>query len=129
MFFLRSHVCYIVNIKVYANICCTREQRWNHVSKVYFIVKKHKNAAKTLRQNQTELILLQCFCSIFLLEKLTLLQCLMGGPRAVSYIYAQRSVWITNSTRGSELKKQGCRAVFRTLPNMYDGVFPRKYNG
>ena len=31
---------------------------------------KAKNASKTLQQNQTGLILLQCFCSIFLLEKL-----------------------------------------------------------
>ena len=62
--------------------------------------KSKKNAAKTLQQNQTDLISLQCFRSIFLLQKLNLLQCLMGGPSAASYIYAQRSVWIRNATRG-----------------------------
>ena len=52
------------------------------------------NAAKTLQQNQTDLTLLQCFCSIFLPQKLKLLQCLIGGPRAASYIHAQRSTFL-----------------------------------
>ena len=43
------------------------------------MVKKQKNAAKTLQQNQTDLILLQC---------------LMGGPPAASYIHAQRSTFL-----------------------------------
>ena len=34
--------CHIINIKFSANICCTRGPRGNHVSKVYFIVKKKK---------------------------------------------------------------------------------------
>ena len=68
---------------------------------------KAKNASKTLQQNQTGLILLQCFCSIFLLEKLNLLQCLMRKPRAASYIHGQLSaalfccVWMENAARGT----------------------------
>ena len=67
---------------------------------------KAKNASKTLQQNQTGLILLQCFCSIFLLEKLNLLHCLMRKPRAASYIHGQLStalfccVWMENVARG-----------------------------
>ena len=63
---------------------------------------KAKNASKTLQR----LILLQCFCSIFLLEKLNLLHCLMRKPRAASYIHGQLStalfccVWMENVARG-----------------------------
>ena len=59
---------------------------------------------KTLQQNKTDLILLRCICSIFLLEKLDLLQCLMGGPRIASYILRSAAifycVWIKNAASG-----------------------------
>ena len=71
-----------------------RGPRRNHVSKVYFMVKKQKKCCKTLQQSQTQLILLQCFGSIFLPQKLNLLQCLMGGPRAAFYIRAQRRTFL-----------------------------------
>ena len=34
-----------------------------------------------------------------------------------------------NEESGKIFKKRGCRAVFRTLPNIYDGAYLRKYNG
>ena len=93
-----------MNINFSANICCTHGPRGNHVSKVYFTVKKQKNTAKTLQQNKTDLILLRCICSIFLLEKLALLQCLMGGPRIASYILRSAAlfycVWMKNAASG-----------------------------
>ena len=51
--------------------------------------KKKKDTAKTMQQNQTDMILLQCFCSIFLLQKLNLLQCLMGWE--VQYLISMHS--------------------------------------
>ena len=81
-------------MKVSAIICCTCGPRGNHVSKVYFMVKKKRNAAKILQQNPTDLILLQCCYRTFLLQKLNFLQCLMGGPSAGSYIHAQHSTCV-----------------------------------
>ena len=97
---LEKTCCYIINIKFSAKTCCTRGPRGNHVSKVYFMVKKQKNAAKTLQQNQTNLILLQYFCSIFLLQKLKLLQQWVGH---VQHLISMRSaarfccVWMKNA--------------------------------
>ena len=86
---LAKTCCNTINIKLSTNTCCTGGPPGNHVLKVYFMVKKQKNAAMTLQQNQTDLILLQCFCSIFLPQKLNLLQCLMGGQR--QYLISMRS--------------------------------------
>ena len=62
--------------------------------KSVFYGQKVKNAAKTPQENQIDFTLLQCFCSIFLLSKLNLLQCLMGGPRGSSDIHAQHSTFL-----------------------------------
>ena len=56
------------------------------------MVKKQKNALKTLQQDN--LILLQCCCSIFLLQKLNLLRFLIGEPHVASYIHAQCSTFL-----------------------------------
>ena len=36
---------------------------------------------------------------------------------------------LSKQKRWKNIKKRGCRAVFRTLPNICDGAFVRKYNG
>ena len=59
-----------------------------------FYGQKAKNAGKTLQQNKTDLILLQCFCSICLPPKSNFQRCLMGGSRVASYIHAQRSTFL-----------------------------------
>ena len=41
------------------------------------------------------------------------------------YIFTQ----VSKQRKWKNIKKRGCRAVFRTLPNIYDGAFLRKYNG
>ena len=69
--------------KIFCKYLLHTRPRGNHVSEVYFMVKKQKNAAKTLQQNQSDLILLQCFYSIFLLQKLNLLQCLICAQRSI----------------------------------------------
>ena len=48
--------------------------------KSVFYGQKAKNAAKRLQH--------------FLLQKLNLLQCLIGGPRLTSYIHVQRSTFL-----------------------------------
>ena len=35
----------------------------------------------------------------------------------------------SNEESGKIFKKRGCRAVLRTMPNISDGEFLRKYNG
>ena len=41
------------------------------------------------------------------------------------YIFTQ----VSKQRKWKNIKKPGCRAVFRNLPNIYDGAFLRKYNG
>ena len=41
------------------------------------------------------------------------------------YIFTQ----VSKQRKWKNIKKRGCRAVFRTLPNIYDGAFQRKFNG
>ena len=41
------------------------------------------------------------------------------------YIFTQ----VSKQRKWKNIKKRGCRAVFRTLLNIYDGAFLRKYNG
>ena len=55
---------------------------------------KSKKCWKTLQQNKTDLILLQCFCSICLPPKSNFQRCLMGGSRVASYIHAQCSTFL-----------------------------------
>ena len=41
------------------------------------------------------------------------------------YIFPQ----VSKQRKWKNIKKRGCRVVFRTLLNIYDGAFLRKYNG
>ena len=36
---------------------------------------------------------------------------------------------VSKQRKWKNIKKRGCRTVFRTLPNIYDGALLRKYNG
>ena len=37
-------------------------------------------------------------------------------------------IQVSKRRKWKNIKKRGCRAVFNTLPNIYDGAFLRKYN-
>ena len=41
------------------------------------------------------------------------------------YIFTQ----VSKQRKWKNIKKRGCIAVFRTLPNIYDGAFLQKYHG
>ena len=74
---------YIINKIFYKYLLHTWATR-KSCFKSLFYGQKAKNWCKTL----------QCFCSILLLQKLNLLQCLIGGPRVASYIHAQRRTFL-----------------------------------
>ena len=38
-------------------------------------------------------------------------------------------IQVAKQRKWKNIKKRDCRAVFRTLPYIYDGMFLRKYNG
>ena len=38
-------------------------------------------------------------------------------------------IQVAKQRKWKNIKKRGCRAIFRTLPNIYDEEFLRKYNG
>ena len=64
-------------------------------------------------------------CNIFDLPHLSKLAADLQKKNKNVYIFTQVSkqrTWKNN-------KKPGCRAVFRNLPNIYDGAFLQKYNG
>ena len=37
-------------------------------------------------------------------------------------------IQVSKQRNGKNIKKRGCRAIFRPLPNIYDGAFLQKYN-
>ena len=49
--------------------------------------------------------------------------CLLEEKQNV-YIFIQ----VSKQIKWKNIKKRGCKAVFRTLPNIFDGAFLGKYN-
>ena len=43
--------------------------------------------------------------------------------------YVHVLIQVTKQRKWRNIKKRDSRVVFRTLPNIYDGAFLRKYNG
>ena len=64
-------------------------------------------------------------CNIFDLCHMSKLAADFQKKNKNVYIFTQ----VSKQRKWKNIKKQGCRAVFRTLPNIYDRVFLRKYNG
>ena len=63
--------------------------------------------------------------NIFDLRHMSKLAANFEKKNKIVYIFTQ----VSKQRKWKNIKERGCRAVFRTLPNTYDGAFLRKYNG
>ena len=88
---LEKTCCYIINIKFSAKTCCSRGPRGNHVSKVYFMVKKTKKCCKNTAAKSDEFDFVAVFLQYIFAAKI---DAVMGGSHAASYIYAQCSTFL-----------------------------------
>ena len=62
---------------------------------------------------------------IFLITSHELTSCRLSEEKPNAHIFTQ----VPKQRKWKNIKKRGCRAAFRTLPNIYNGAFLQKYNG
>ena len=65
------------------------------------------------------------YCIIFLFTSHEQISCRLTEEKQNINIFTQ----VSKQRKWKNIKKRGCRAIFRTLPNIYNGAFLQKYNG
>ena len=65
------------------------------------------------------------YCIIFLFTSHEQISCRLTEEKQNINIFTQ----VSKQRKWKNIKKRGCRGIFRTLPNIYNRAFLQKHNG